>query len=242
MGGAAGGVCVAVRVTQSDLPVDERSVDQAARVLEVVAEQRVDDGLHAGGRLDGNVLVAHDIGERRVAWCRVCSPVPVGEAHGRSSASHPGATVVRVLVGELVDDIHELLLEEGEVSTVPGGEKNRVVGAVTVRPAAAAALPNTVPVLARHTVDAGNLVVGHSLALAHGLESLQAEDEEGPLVGLGEEHLPHLEARVDAVSSDGDTCDGHEASGLPLLEVVVLFKQVVDILGERFGSGVSESG
>lgn len=241
LGGAASGVCVTVGVAQSDRPVDERSVDQAARRLEVVTEQRVDNGLLTGGRLDRDVLVAHDVGQRRVAWLRVCSPVPVGEAHGRGSSSHESTAVIGVLVCELADDGHERLLEQGEVGTVPGGEKYGVVGAVTVRPAAAAALADTVPVLARHTVDAGNLVVGHPVALAHALEPLQAEDEESPLVGLVEEHLPHLKARVDAISSDGDTSDGHEASRLPLLDVVVLFEQIVDILGEWLRSSVGES-
>jgi len=238
-GGAAGGVCVAVGVTQSDLPVNERSVDQVLRTLEIVAEQWVDNGDHAGGRLNSDVLVAHHVGQGWVAWSRVCGPVPEGETHSRSGTSHPGTAVVGVRVGELVDQDHELLLEESKVGTVPSREENRVVSAVTVRPAAVAALSDTVPVLARDTMDAGNLVPGHPVALAHPLELLQGEDEQGPLVGLGEEHLPDLQTRVDG--SSRNTGDGHEASRLPLLEVVGLIVNIIDILGERLWGSVGES-
>jgi hypothetical protein len=66
------------------------------------------------------------------------------------------------------------------------------------------------------------------------------------LVGLVEEHLADLQARVDI---SRNTSDGHEASRLPLLEVwrllVVVFMAVFmiefQILGERLGSGVGES-
>jgi predicted secreted Zn-dependent protease len=114
------------------------------------------------------------------------------------------------------------------------------VSAVTVRPAAVAALSDIVPVLARDTVDTGDLVVGQPIALAHPLELLQAKDEQGPLVGLVEEHLSDLQARVDI---SRDTGDGDEASRLPLLEVLVLIVDVIEfqILGERLGSSVGES-
>lgn len=125
---------------------------------------------------------------------------------------------------------------------MPRREENGVVSAVTVRPAAVAALTDTVPVLARHTVDTGDLVVGQPVALAHPLELLQTEDEQGPLVGLVEEHLADLQTRVDI---SRDTSDGNEASRLPLLEVLRLIVVVVvielQILGERLGSSVGES-
>ena len=125
---------------------------------------------------------------------------------------------------------------------MPRREEHGVVSAVTVRPAAVAALADTVPVLARNTVDTGDLVVGQPVALAHPLELLQAEDEQGPLVGLVEEHLADLQARVDI---SRDTGDGNEASRLPLLEVLRLIVVVVvielQILGERLGSSVGES-
>ena len=223
---AAGGVGVAVGVTQGNLPVDERSVNHVPRTLEIVAEQGVDNGDHSGRRLDSDVLVAHDIRQGWVAGLRVCGPVPEGETHSRSSASHPSTAVVGVGVGELVDYSHELLLKESEVGAVPCREEHGVVSAVTVRPAAVAALADTVPVLARDTVNTGDLVVGEPVALAHPLELLQAEDEQGPLVGLVEEHLADFQARVDI---SRDTSDGDEASGLPLLEVLRLIVVMIEV-------------
>jgi hypothetical protein len=87
-------------------------------------------------------------------------------------------------------------------------------------------------------VDAGDLVPGHLVALAHRLELLQGEDEQGPLVGLVEEHLSDFQARVDGCSRD--TSDRHEAPRLPLLEVMrlIVVVDVIDILGERVWSGV----
>ena len=239
---AAGGVCVAVGVTQGDLPVDERTVNYVLSTLEIVAEQGVDNGDHASRRLDGDVLVAHDVRQGWVAGLRVCGPIPEGETHSRSSASHPGTAVVGVRVGKLVDDGHELLLEESKVGAVPCREENRVVSAVTVSPAAAAALADTVPILARYTVDTGDLVVGEPFALTHPLELLQAEDEQGPLVGLVEEHLADFQTRVDI---SRDTGNGNEASRLPLLEmlrlIVIMVMIKLQILVKGLGSSVGES-
>jgi hypothetical protein len=236
--GTASGVCVAVGVTQGYLPVDERSVNQVLRALEIVAEQRVDNSHAAGRRLDGNVLVAHDIRQGWVARRRVCSPVPEWETHSRSSASHEGTTVVGVRVGELVDDDHELLLEESKVGAVPSREENGVVCAVAVRSFAVAALSDVIPVLTRNTVDARDLVPGHLVALAHGLEFLQGENEQGPLVGLVEEHLSDFQARVDGGSRD--TSDRHVSPRLPLLEVMrlIVVVDIIDFLGERVWSSV----
>jgi hypothetical protein len=133
-----------------------------------------------------------------------------------------------------------LLLEKSKVGAVPSREENRVVGAVTVRSLAAAALSDTVPVLARYTVDTGDLVPGHPVALAHLLELLKGEDEQRPLVGLGKEHLPDFQTRVDGGS--GNTSDGHEASRLPLLEVMRLIVTVaMYVLGERVRGSVGEN-
>lgn len=233
LGGAASGVGVAVGIAQGDLPVNERSVDQIPGVLEVVTEKRVDDGLHASRGLDGDVFVAHDVGQDGVSRLRVCRPVPERETHGRGGAGHPSATVGRVFIREVIDDLHELLFEKSEVGAVPRREEYRVVRAVAVRPAAAAALADIVPVLARHAVNAGDLVVGHPVVLAHLLESLKTENEESPLVGLVPEHLSDFQTRVDGILVD--TGDGHEASRLPLLEDVGLLDHILDITDVKVG-------
>lgn len=137
-----------------------------------MSEQRVRNRLCTSGSLHCDVLVAHDVREGRVTTGGLSSPIPEGEAHGRSSAYHPGTTTFRIRSGQFVDNNHELLLKKSKVCAMPGGKKNGIVRAITISSMAVATLFDTVPILSRHAVDSSNLVIGQFVALAHVLKLL----------------------------------------------------------------------
>jgi hypothetical protein len=77
-------------------------------------------------------------------------------------------------------------LVQSKIRSMPSGEEDRGMGAVTTEPAARLPVriaPNAVPWLEGHAMDAGHLVVRGQLGLAQTLQVLDAQDEEVELVG-----------------------------------------------------------
>ena len=135
----------------------------------------------------------------------------------------------------LVDDGQELLLEQRHVDAVPAREEDGVVRAVAVGITASAALADTVPVLARYTVDASNLVVRGRAALRLRMEGLQGEKEECPLVRLRVEHLSDFQSRVDGGAGGASGCDD---GALPLLDLLCSLLDAGDGDGGQRGDGI----
>lgn len=177
------------RVAQRAAPLvpvaaaDAGEVARSVRVHLGEGVERVGDLLLALRRVDGDGLVGHGLGHGidRVARGGDFGPVPVRVTEGRQ-----GVLVSR-LVGalELIDDVlsrdEHLLLPQRDVGSVPAGEEGRRVGAVSI--AGLRAL-HAVPYDVRHTVNTGDLVPGHDVAVVSVLESLHGQHKQVPLIRI----------------------------------------------------------
>lgn len=133
--GVTGSVCtVRVGVSVGTGPGGEWTVDQIARVREVVAEEGVwCQSPLARWSIDSASVVADDLGKMWAASRSLRSPVPVGPTHDVCCVDIlvPSRTSW-VLLGDVLGDLQEFLLEKRDIGAMPARKEDRVVGAVAV--------------------------------------------------------------------------------------------------------------
>lgn len=232
----AGSVCaVRVGVSVGTGPGGEWAVDQVAGVGKVVAEERVwCQSPLARWSVDSASVVTDDLGEMGAASRSLCSPVPVWPTHDiRSVDILVPSRTSWVLLGDVLGDLQEFLLEKRDIGAMPAGKEDRVVGAVAIRPVAALTLSNAVPVLSGDTMNRRNTIVGSVHVLSALLPLLHGQNEQIILLREVVFHLTDFETWLNIAARAGNE-DGSS--------ILAPVQNTVNGLLVVLGPGVCESG
>lgn len=142
------------------------------------------ESLASLGTLDGDSSLRHQRWQDIPAIGRVCSPIPERQTKHVRSVNHGGLLISRILIGDVLCRLDELLLEETDIRAVPSEEEDGIVRTVAIGAGAGAALPNAIPAHPWYTVNTGELIERILRSLGAGLELPHRQQEQRPLVRL----------------------------------------------------------
>lgn len=133
------------------------------------------------GSSHSHLSVAHSRWQVVASVWWVGGPVPVRKTQLVCCSNHCCASARRILLCYVLGHLDELLLEQGDVGTMPSEEEYGGVRAVA-RVVASAAFSDAIPIEIWLSVNTRYLVVASFDCLCLRLELLHCQDEESPLV------------------------------------------------------------